>query len=271
MSAAIPEWFYPLQVWKPQCTVRRQWSCTEPQPTENQLLCTCAPATSSNVQVTSPTMAPVRVPTVSPSAKAKVAVKSPSMLPTVAPTTIPSSANPSTKPTKFPVFKSTTKPTKGVARHLSETENVEVNGRVHVDAVAISSTRSPTTKLTRSPSAFPTQSPVVINPANKYLATSCLLQLTGDEYQPYRFCEQDLSKDTCTALVQLHPHTNTGSCSQYCTVHGLQCVAAYKSWYCTAVETVSCTAQLEDWGAVSCIEYEVFFLLLLYTIFQPGL
>ena len=246
MAAAVPEWWYPQQVWRPQCTVRRQWSCTEPQPSETHLLCTCAPATTSKAQGTSPTTAPAREPTASPTVK--VLVKKP---PSMSPTAVPSSEKPSAKSTKSPVCKSTYKHMEGVARHLLQTENFDVNdGRVHFDAVA-SPTRSPTTKVTRAPSAFPTKAPVVINPANTYVANSCLVQLTGDEYQPNQFCEQDLSKDTCTAWVELHPHSNKGSCSQYCSTHGLQCIAAYRSWNCVAVETVSCATQMNDWGAVS--------------------
>mmetsp|Transcript_18586 Transcript_18586/g.25678 ORF Transcript_18586/g.25678 Transcript_18586/m.25678 type:complete len:1413 (+) Transcript_18586:58-4296(+) len=250
VAAAVPEWFNPRQSWTAQCVVRRQWSCTAPQPSENQMLCTCAPVTNSNTngQTVIPTSPPVRVPTVSPTVK--YVVQSPSRLPTatpiISPTAVPTTINPTAKPTKSPVFKSTYKPTKGVARHLLETEHLGASGRVHVDVAA----GSPTAKASRAPSAVPTKAPVIINPTNKYLANSCLLQLTGDEYQPYRFCEQDLVKDTCTAAVQLHPHAKKGSCTQYCGTHGLQCISAYRNWDCIAVETVTCSNLLEDWGAV---------------------
>jgi hypothetical protein len=113
-----------------------------------------------------------------------------------------------------------------------------------VEGVAVL-TRPPTRKTTALPTISPSQSPISINEQGKYVNPSCLAQLSGDSYQPYKFCTQDALRGSCTAFVP-----KTGSCSAHCQHHGLQCLSSMRAYNCMGLASFTCDEVSPDWGVV---------------------
>ena len=252
-AAYLADWTNPANSWYPNCAKRREWGCNQPQQvaTEDYLICVC-----QSLSVT-PATIPTAYPAGSPSAGIVVpptSGPSPRPLPTVKPTNIPIA--PSYKPTNIPIaptyrpFKPTINPTtakpKPSKRLLrAESTNTKDSSTNIISNVVSSGKQTPTPP--------PSQSPVIINPPGKYVASSCLQQLSGDDYQPQQFCLQDLVQNTCTVQASLRPNNAAkGSCADHCQRHGLQCLSAYTNDWggCVGLRSISCTEERTDWSAV---------------------
>jgi hypothetical protein len=85
----------------------------------------------------------------------------------------------------------------------------------------------------------------------KHVTTSCAKQTLPSEYPPNKFCDQDFAADTCTTVAKLSS-LESGTCTEYCQKHELECVAAHDDWNCVGFREHSCDDAASSYMICTC-------------------
>ena len=88
-------------------------------------------------------------------------------------------------------------------------------------------------------------------PAATHLTPACAKQLLPSDTSPYRFCNQDVVKDTCTVQARLTSFP-IGTCAEYCDSHGLECVGAAEDNTCIATSELTCDTKSSSYQLCTC-------------------
>mmetsp|Transcript_30715 Transcript_30715/g.57229 ORF Transcript_30715/g.57229 Transcript_30715/m.57229 type:complete len:1157 (+) Transcript_30715:61-3531(+) len=87
--------------------------------------------------------------------------------------------------------------------------------------------------------------------SSDHVTTSCAKQLLPSDHPPNRFCSQDFEADTCTTVSRLN-NLETGTCTEYCGLHDLSCVAAHEDSNCVGYKEYSCNASSSSYMLCTC-------------------
>ena len=87
--------------------------------------------------------------------------------------------------------------------------------------------------------------------AEDAVTTSCAKQMLPSDYPPNKFCHQNFAADTCTTQNRLS-NLETGTCTEYCQKHDLECVAAHDDSGCIGYREHSCDDAASSYMLCTC-------------------